>query len=73
MNAKSEASACGRRKVGAMKTVTEYVAEQQAAFRRLSRGRQGAIRRQAAQYIREYPHMADVSTFWRGLSARQIP
>lgn len=33
---------------------------------------QQRLRRKAAAYVQQYPHMAHASTFWRGLSATQV-
>ena len=55
-----------------MKTVQEHIAATAATFRAMSKGRQSTLRRQAREAITAKPHAADHSTFWRGLSARQV-
>lgn len=55
-----------------MTTVQEHIAKQTAAFLSLSKSRQATLKRKAKQYIDAHPGCADHSTFWRGLSARQI-
>lgn len=55
-----------------MTTVQEYVANLMTQFRQLSASRKAQLRRQAREYIRDTPHMADANRFWRGLSARQV-
>lgn len=55
-----------------MMTISEHVERQQRAFRRLSSSRQRTLAREAEQLVRQQPHMADASTYWRGLSARQV-
>lgn len=55
-----------------MKTVNEQIATIASQFRKLSAARQSSLRRQAREAIAAKPHMADASTFWRGLSARQV-
>ena len=53
-----------------MKTINEQIAEQQARLKALSPSRKSHLRRQATRVANT--HMADSSTFWRGLSARQV-
>lgn len=55
-----------------MNTVQEYITSLEKQFRALSKSRKNALRRQAAQEIERFPGSADHSTFWRGLSARQV-
>jgi hypothetical protein len=51
-----------------MKTVNERICE----FKKLSPKYQAELVSRAKAYIEKYPHMADASIFWRGLSARQL-
>ncbi len=51
-----------------MKTVNERICE----FKKLSPKYQAELVSRAKAYIEKYPHMADASIFWRGLSARQV-
>jgi hypothetical protein len=55
-----------------MMTVNEYVAAQKARFLRLRPATQLRLCRAARRHICLTPHMADASTFWRGLSPRQV-
>jgi len=55
-----------------MATINEVVALRQSEFRRLSRSRRSVLVRRAFAYSNDYPHCADASNFWRGLSARQV-
>jgi len=55
-----------------MATVNEVVAAKQSEFRRLSRSRRSVLVRRAIALCNDYPHCADASNFWRGLSARQV-
>ena len=55
-----------------MKTTNEQIATIAAQFRALTKARQSSLRRQARETIAAKPHAADASTFWRGLSARQV-
>ncbi len=55
-----------------MKTVNERICEFKAEFKRLSPKYQAELVSKAKTYIEKYPHMADASIFWRGLSARQV-
>jgi hypothetical protein len=55
-----------------MKTVNERIDELKAQFRKLSPKYQAELVSRAKAYIEKYPHMADASIFWRGLSARQV-
>ena len=54
------------------KTANEQITTIIAQFRALSAARQSSLRRQARESIAAKPHTADSSTFWRGLSARQV-
>lgn len=53
-------------------TTVQNIERYKAIFRSLSQSRQKQLTRIARDYVAEYPHMADVSNFWRGLSARHI-
>lgn len=55
-----------------MITVQEYIAKLEEQFRQLSPSRKATLRREAREFIRGAPHMADANRFWRGLSARQV-
>ena len=55
-----------------MQTINDIIADYRGQFLRLSTSRQSTIRRRAQEYIRRNPGCADHSTFWRGLSARQV-
>lgn len=55
-----------------MHTVQDFINQQEDRFARLSRKRQQELCRAARRLIASYPHMADASTFWRGLSARHV-
>lgn len=55
-----------------MTTINEHIADRQAEFRRLSPSRQATLRRRAVAYCQACPNMADASSYWRGLSARQV-
>lgn len=54
------------------KTVQEHIDDRVRQFMSLSVSRQRRLRRMAAALIESQPHAADNSTFWRGLSARQV-
>ncbi len=54
------------------KTIQEQINNLKAQFRMLSASRRAAVRRDACAFIARCPHMADASSFWRGLSARQV-
>lgn len=54
------------------KTTNEQVATITAAFTALSKSRQSALKREAKAQVEAKPHIANHSTFWRGLSAAQI-
>jgi hypothetical protein len=55
-----------------MKTINEHIASLVAQFRSMSPQARSAWIRKAKAYIEANPAMADASTFWRGLSARQV-
>ena len=55
-----------------MKTINESIASLQNQIRNLSPRQKARWIRKALTYINDYPHMADASTFWKGLSARQV-
>jgi hypothetical protein len=55
-----------------MKTINEHIANLTAQFRTMSPQARAAWIRKAKAYIEANPSMADASTFWRGLSARQV-
>lgn len=55
-----------------MHTVQEFINQRENRFGRLSRKRQQELCRAARRLIASYPHMANASTFWRGLSANQV-
>lgn len=55
-----------------MKTINEYISEQESRFRDLSVSRQKAVKRKARRLIEDSPGAADHGTLWRGLSARQV-
>jgi len=55
-----------------MATVSEVIALRQSEFRRLSASRRSVLVRRAICLCNDYPHCADASNFWRGLSARQV-
>jgi hypothetical protein len=55
-----------------MATINEVVALRQSEFRKLSRSRRSVLIRRAIALCDDYPHCADSSTYWRGLSARQV-
>jgi ABC-type transporter MlaC component len=52
--------------------VIERIQDQQDQFRKLSPQQKARWIRKALAYIYDCPHMADASTFWKGLSARQV-
>lgn len=53
-------------------TINEQIEALKTRFRRLSKSRQSALRRDALEYVEKNPACADHSAFWRGLSARQV-
>lgn len=55
-----------------MHTVQDFVAQQEERFAALSYSRRKGLVAAAKKLIESLPHMADASTFWRGLSARQV-
>jgi hypothetical protein len=55
-----------------MKTINEHLDTVTAKFRALSVSRRSALARKARAFIAQNPGSADHSTFWRGLSARQV-
>jgi len=55
-----------------MQTVQSFIEQQQQRFRSLCLSRQRSLQRQAAELIDRKPHCADLSNFWRGLSARHV-
>lgn len=55
-----------------MHTVQDFVAQQEERFAQLSYSRRKGLVAGAKKLIAAFPHMADASTFWRGLSARQV-
>jgi hypothetical protein len=54
------------------KTINEQIAARQAEFCQLAKSTQSSLRRKAKELIDSRPHMANASTFWRGLSAIQV-
>jgi hypothetical protein len=53
-------------------TITQHIEALKAEFAKLGKSRKSQLRREAAELISSKPYMADVSSFWRGLSARQV-
>jgi len=55
-----------------MQTIQEHISDRVRQFQALSRSRQRQLRLQAVEYVGKNPGSADASTYWRGLSARQV-
>ena len=55
-----------------MATINEAIALRQREFLKLSRSRRSVLVRRAIALCNDYPHCADASNYWRGLSARQV-
>lgn len=53
-------------------TINDSIASAKSALLSLSKSSQSRLCRKARAYIADLPGCADHSTFWRGLSARQV-
>ena len=55
-----------------IQTISEVIAGKKRDFLKLSASRRKTLRREAFRLIKDFPHCASASTFWRGLSAQHV-